>query len=201
MGPEFWTSLSGLLVSASGIYYAALVFLRKAPSNPVTWGAWSVIGAALFVTSGATFGMNPMTFGVINPAVITFIAIWRQYRLAEKPSKQEIIGSAIGIMAIIAWLFAKRYQISAEWTLLFAMAADCVPALPILQNALEKPLTDRPFPWILYAFGYGILGFGLEELSMFTLALPIYMFVAANGIALPLVLYRIRHRMPIREWL
>lgn len=201
MGPEFWTSLSGLLVSASGIYYAVLVFLRKAPSNPVTWGAWSVIGTALFLTSGTVFGMNALTFGMINPIAITLIAVWRQFTQAEMPSRREIIGGAIGIVAITVWLIGKKYQMSTEWALAFSIAADFTPLLPIIQNAWKNPDADKPLPWALFAFGFGVGGFGLSELSVFTLAVPIYMFVGANTVALPLALHRIRHRMPIREWL
>ncbi len=201
MGPEFWTSLSGLLVSISGIYYAILVFSRKVPGNPVSWGAWGVIGIALFVTSETTFGLNAMTFGMVNPIVVAIIAGRRQYQKAEMPPRRDLIGGAIGLVAIAAWLMANQYHMPAKWTLGLSIAADCIPLWLIIQGAWEKPYDDKPFAWALFGFGFGVGGFGVAKLSVFTLALPVYMFIGANAVALPLALYRIRHRMPIREWL
>ncbi len=201
MGPEFWTFLSGLLVSISGLYYAILVFSHKAPGNPMSWAAWSIIGLAMFLTSDTPFGFNAMTFGVVNPTMITAIGVWRQFEQVKLPSKREIIGGVLGLVAISAWLLATKLQAPAEWTLGLSIAADCIPLWLIIRGAWENPADDKPFAWALFGFGFGIGGFGVTELSPFTLALPIYMFVAANIVALPLALYRIRNRMPAREWL
>jgi len=165
----------------------------------MSWAAWSIIGLAMFLTSDTTFGINAMTFGFVNPIMITAIGVWCQFEQVKLPSKREIIGGAIGLVAISAWLLATRLHAPAEWTLGLSIVADCIPLWLIIQGAWEKPADDKPFAWAL--FGFGIGGFGVTELSPFTLALPIYMFVAANIIALPLALYRIRNRMPAREWL
>jgi len=201
MSSEFWTSLSGLLVSASGVYYAVLVFCRKAPSNSVSWAAWAVIGCAIFLTSETTFGINAITFAVVNPTMITAIGVWRQFEQTKMPSKRELIGGALGFSAIGAWLLANAYNAPSEWTLGLSIAADLIPGWLIMQGAWENPEGDKPFPWILFSFGFGIGAFGLKEFSLFTLAVPIYMVFIGTVIALPLILYRIHYRKPIREWL
>lgn len=201
MSPEFWIQLSGLLVSISGGYYAILVFLRKAPGNPTSWGTWGLIGIAIFLTSGTTFGINAMTFGMVNPLIIAAIGAWRQFAQAQMPSKREMTGGLIGVIAIAVWLVAKELKAPTEWTLILSLVADCIPLLVIIRGAWEKPQDDKPFAWALFAFGFGIGSFGLSEFTPFTLALPIYMFVGSNIVIVPLVLYRIRHRIPIRQWL
>jgi hypothetical protein len=200
MDSEFWTALSGLLVSISGLYYAALVYLRKAPANPVSWAAWGVIGTAMFFTSGTTFGINAITFGMTNPIVITLVGSWRQYKEAKRPSRREVIGGSLGATAIIAWMLAEYHHAPSEWTLALAILGDCIPLWLIIQGAWKDPQDDKPFAWALFGFGFGLSAFGLTELSVFTLALPVYMVLGSGAVTLPLVMYRIRHRTPLRDW-
>jgi hypothetical protein len=201
MSSEFWTYLSGLLVSISGTYYAVLVFLRKAPGNPASWLAWSIIGMAMFVTSDASVGFNAITFNVTNPTVITIIGLWRQFAQTKMPTRREMIGGTLGLVAIAAWLLTMKLQAPAGWTLGLSILADLVPLWLVIEGAWENPQDDKPFAWALFAFGFGLGAFGLTEFSLFTLALPVYMFIGPNVVALPLVMYRIRHQTPLREWL
>lgn len=200
MSAAFWLGLSGLLVSVSGLYYAILVYTRKAPSNPVSWAAWSIIGIAMFLTSNSEFGFNAITFGMINPIVITAIAVWRQLQTAEPLTRREMASAIIGFGAIIAWLFAQIHKAPSEWILGLSILADCIPLWAILRGAWEKPADDKPFPWVIFAIGFGLSAFGQSELSVYTLALPVYMFVGASAVAFPLVVYRIQKRTPLHQW-
>lgn len=200
MDAAFFTALSGLMVSVSGVYYAVLVWNRKAPGNPLTWVVWAVIGVALFITSNTTFGLNAMTFGMVNPIAISAIAIYREFAEAKIPTKREIVSGLIGLAAIVAWWFVRADKSLSEWTLLLAITADCVPLWPVVRGAWDDPTGDKPLPWALAGFGFGVGGFGLTELSVYTLALPVYMFFGANAVTLPLALHRLRTRAPLREW-
>jgi hypothetical protein len=200
MGTINWISLSGFLVSISGMYYIWQVYTRKAPGNPVSWAAWAVIGWALYLTSNVPFGVNAQTFGAVNPTAIALIAAWRQYSEAQTPSTREILGGVLGCLAIILWLLAEYQGAPTKWILGLSIAADCIPLWLIAEGAWENPRDDKPFAWLLFSFGYGISAFGLEKFSVFTLALPVYMFVGANIVAWPLVRYRMLHSIPIRQW-
>lgn len=200
MGQEFWTSLSGFFVSISGIYYAFLVFNRKAPSNPMSWGVWGVIGISFFITSKTTLGINAMTFNMINPLVVAAIGAFRQFKEMKWPSRSEIIGGTIGLAAIAGGIIMRESNATAEWLLALAIVADCVPAIPIIRNSWKNPSEDKPLPWMIFGFGFGIGIFGLNEFSLFNLAVPVYMFFGANSIAYPLARHRMRNSMPITQW-
>lgn len=195
-----WISLSGLLVSLSGMYYLVLVFTRKAPGNPVSWASWAVIGWAILLTSGVPFGCNAQTFGALNPTAIAMVALWRQFYEAKALERREVVGGSLGLLAIGLWLFADHVGASKEWILGLSIAADCLPLWLIAEGAWRSPEDDKPFAWELFAFGYGIQAFGLEELNTFTLALPVYMFVGAHVVSIPLIAHRVRNRIPITQW-
>jgi hypothetical protein len=198
MSPEFWTNLSGLLVLTSGTYYAILVYLGKAPGNPANWGTWSVIGAAIFFTSATPFGFNPITLSMTNPTVITLVALLQRYKEAALPTTQDIVGGSIGFLTIGAWYFADKLHASTEWILCLAILADVIPAVFIARGAWKKPQDDKPFPWLLFMLGFGISGFNKPMWS--DRIVPIYMVLSASFIVVPLVWYRVRHRMSYREW-
>ena len=200
MGSINWISLSGFLVSMSGLYYIVQVYTRRAPGNPVSWAAWAVIGWALYLTSDAPFGVNAQTFGAVNPSAIAVIAAYRQYSEAQVPSAREIVGGVLGALAIVLWLLAEYHGASTKWILGLSILADCIPLWLIAEGAWENPKDDKPFAWLLFSFGYGISAFGLEEFTPFTLALPVYMFFGANIVAWPLVQYRRRNSIPIWQW-
>ncbi len=200
MDSNVWTWLSGLLVSISGIYYAVLVYRREAPCNPISWAAWGIVGVAIFLTSETTFGMNAITFGAINPFAVAAIGAWRQLERAETPTRREIVSGLLALIAIGAWIISRTGGYPSEWILGLSIAADMIPLWPILVGAWTRPQDDKPFAWLLFGVGFGISSFGLHEISVFTLAVPAYMFVGSMTVALPLASYRWQRRAPIREW-
>lgn len=201
MSHEAWLMLSGFLVSATGLYYAVLVGMKLSPCNPVTWGAWSIIGVAIFITSKSVFGFNAITFGMLNPIVVTLVGAIRQYQAAERPSKTEWAGGIVGVVAIATYWVCTLLGMKNDWTLALSIIADVIPSIPIIINSWEHPDKDVPTPWMIFGFGYGISAFGQAEWNSFTLALPIYMFLGANILALPLARYRFQKRTPWLRWI
>ncbi len=195
-----WISLSGLLVSLSGVYYLVLVFTRRAPGNPVSWASWAVIGWAILLTSGAPFGCNAQTFGAVNPTAIAIVALWRQFYEAKALERREVIGGSLGLFAIGLWLFADHVGAPKEWILGLSIAADCLPLWLIAEGVWRNPKDDKPFAWLLFMLGYSISVLGLPEYTWFTLALPLYMVIGSGFVAWPLVMYRARAKAPIRQW-
>jgi hypothetical protein len=197
---EFLILLSTLLVSGSGLYFVGLVWTRKIPTNAVSWGVWSIIGVSLFVTSGASFGFNSVTFITINPFLVTIAGTIRQWEKKELPTKAQTFGGVLGLLSMLGWFLANEYGAPAEWTLMFSILADCIPLVPIINDSWQKPQDDRPVAWVVFALGFACMFLGLTEYTLYTMALPLYMIVGPSLVAVPLVRYRLQTQAPLREW-
>ena len=194
--------LSGLIVTISVVPYAIRTFQCKIRPNLVSWSIWSILGLALLLTyrsSGATSNVWPAVFGFINPCLITALAFWRGER--KKPNKLEIICVVIGLISIILWWFARDAKQLAQYALYIAIVADACAAIPTIVFVWKTPDGDRPFAWALFAIGYGLVLFAIEEQTLANYILPIYMSVGSLSVTFPLVLYRLRNKVPIAQWI
>jgi hypothetical protein len=49
--------------------------------------------------------------------------------------------------------------------------------------------------------GYALNMFAIKEPTFANYVLPVYMIFMAMGIAMPLIMYRIRNNVPMKEWI
>ncbi|MBI2097433.1 MAG: hypothetical protein HYT46_00645 [Candidatus Vogelbacteria bacterium] len=193
--------ISGLLVTASVIPYAIRTYQNKIHPNLVSWSIWALLGLALLLTyhsSGATTNVWPAVFGFTNPLLITILAFWRGEK--KRPNKLEVACLIIGIASIIFWWFVQDAKQLAQYALYIAIVADAAAAIPTIAYVWQTPNGDRPFAWLLFGVGYGLALFAIEEHSFANYILPVYMTVGSSFVALPLVLHRLRERVPIAQW-
>ncbi len=193
--------ISGLIVIVSVIPYAIRTYQCKIRPNLVSWSIWTILGLAILLTyksSGATTNVWPAVFGFSNPCLITILAFWRGER--NKPNKLEITCAAFGVISIILWWFVRDTKELAQYALYIAIVADSFAAIPTILFVWKTPDGDRPFAWALFAVGYGLVLFAIEERSFANYILPIYMTVGSTSITLPLILYRLRNKVPITQW-
>jgi len=194
--------VSGLIVMVSVIPYAIRVFQRKIQPNLVSWSIWSLIGLALLLTyhsSGATSNIWPAVFGFFNPVFITVLALWRGTR--RKPERWELVCGAIGVASLAWWGFVYDDASQAQFALYFAIVADACAAIPTIGFVWKNPHKDRPFTWGMFGVGYGLGIFAITDHTFANYALPVYMFLGASAIAGILVAYRVRNRLPAKEWI
>jgi hypothetical protein len=194
---------SGGLVFLSIIPYAIRTYDGKIRPVPTSWSLWSLIGLAVLLTyrsAGASTNVWPAVFGFTNPALITIISIarhekWKQPNLAER------LCCVFGVLSLVLWLFLRQSRELSQWALCVAIAADLCAALPTIKFVWTEPDRDRPFAWLLYGVGYFLALFAAPENTFANWALPLYMTAISLSVALPLVLYRFRRHVPLREWL
>ena len=199
---ETFGFLSGLIVTASVVPYAIRVFQRKIQPNLVSWSVWAVIGLALLLTyrsSGAGHNIWPAVAGFFNPALITLLALWRGMR--RRPEFWEIVCGLLGVVAIVWWVFVQNEPGKAQFGLYLAMFADATAAIPTIGFVWREPDQDRPFAWGLFGIGYALALFAIESHTFANYALPVYMFVGASTVTIILAAYRVRNRLPLREWI
>jgi hypothetical protein len=194
--------LSGGLVLLSIIPYAIRTYDGKIRPVPTSWSLWSLIGLAVLLTyrsAGANANVWPAVFGFTNPTAITILSIWRHEKW-KKPNLAERLCFLFGIASLVMWLFLRRNRELSQLALCVAIAADLCAALPTLKFVWAEPDRDRPFAWLLFGIGYFLAVFAAPRNTFANWALPLYMTAISFSVALPLILHRLRHHVPLSEW-
>jgi hypothetical protein len=193
---------SGGLVFLSIIPYAIRTYERKIQPVPTTWSLWSLIGLAVLLTyrsSGAEANAWPAVFGFVNPILITTLSVWRQGEW-KKPTLSERFCFLFGVASLAMWIFIRRDANLAPHALYVAIAADICAAIPTILFVWRHPDRDRPFSWMVFAMGYFLAIFAIPQDTVANWILPLYMTVVSLVVAFPLALYRLRQRMPLKDW-
>jgi hypothetical protein len=203
LGKETIGLISGMIVIISALPYSIRVWQKKINPNTTSWGLWTLIGLAILLnykSSGAEANLWPAIFGFTNPLIITFLAI-RKKGYWGKFTSTEWICLIISVISLSGWFMTNKNPHLAQYSLILAIIADVCAAIPTIIFLWKNPKDDRPFCWSLFAFAYGLAIFAVPEMNFGNLVLPIYMFVGANFITLPLIIYRIKNKLPINEWI
>ena len=203
MSKELVGLISGILVVISVVPYSIRTYQQKVHPNPTTWFLWTIIGLTLLLTynsSGAGANVWPAIFGFTNPLLI-FLLLLHNREKWEKMNGVEKICLVFGIAALLVWLFVKDSKNLSQYALYIAIIADGCAAIPTISFVWNHPDKDRPFAWILFGIGYGLVIFAISDYTFANYILPLYMFVGALFIALPLIMYRIKKSIPLKEWI
>lgn len=203
MSAETIGLVSGLLVAVSVIPYSVRTYQGKVRPNLTTWSLWTLIGLALMLTyksSGAEANVWPAVFGLVNPLIITVIVVWRHGGWT-KLNRIEIACLVFCLLSFCLWMRVRESKEMAQYALYLAIVADLFAMIPTIAFVWAQPDGDRPFVWVFFAVGYGLTIFAITEHTFANYVLPFYMFFGAMSIALPLVLYRWRHKIALSEWI
>lgn len=203
MSQETIGLISGIVVAVSIIPYAIRTYQGKIHPNPTSWTLWTIIALVLLLTyksSGAEANVWPAVFGFVNVLLITILLIknkerWKKWETFEKACL------VFGLVSLIMWFYMRDNEGLAQYALYIAILADACAAIPTLAFVWRFPEKDRPFAWGLFALGYGLSIFAIPEHTIANYALPLWMFFLGSFIALPLILHRVRHRIPLKDWI
>jgi hypothetical protein len=202
LSPESIGAWSGGVVFLSIIPYAIRTYERKIQPVATTWSLWSLIGLAVLVTyrsSGAEANVWPAVFGFVNPILITVLSFWRQGEW-KKPTLSERLCFLFGLASLTMWIFMRRDANLAQYALYVAIVADICAALPTIIFVWKQPDRDRPLSWVVFAFGYFLAIFAIQQNTVANWILPLYMTAVSLVVAFPLALYRVRQGMPLKYW-
>jgi hypothetical protein len=194
--------LSGALVFLSVIPYAIRTYQGKIEPVPTTWVLWSLIGLAVLLTyrsSGAEANAWPALFGFVNPVLIMILSVWKGGRW-RNPSIAVRFCFFIGVASLGMWGFMHRDPNLAQYALYVALAADICAAIPTILFVWKEPDRDRPLAWVMFALGYFVAFFAIPENTFANWIVPSYMTSVSLVVAAPLALYRLRRRIPLRQW-
>jgi hypothetical protein len=179
-------------------------YQKKVHPKLTSWFLWTLIGSALLLTyksSGAEANVWPAVFGFTNPLIITTFIVIRQRGKLAKLDHVEIACLIIGIISLVMWLIMHQTKELVQYALYIAILADVCASIPTIKFVWTHPDGDRPFAWGLFSVAYILALFAINEHTIPNYVLPIYMFVGASSIALPLALWRWRKKIPLKEWI
>lgn len=184
------------------IPYAIRTYEGKIHPVPTTWSLWSLIGLAMLLTyrsSGAEANAWPAVFGFVNPTVITILSVWRRGEW-KKPTVSERFCFSFGVASLAMWILMRQRPNLAQYALYVAIAADICAAIPTIVFVWREPDRDRPLAWVIFAVGYFLAIFAIPQDTLANWILPLYMTLVALVVAFPLVLHRLRRRVPLKHW-
>lgn len=198
--PYYLGLLAQFILAISILPYTISIFRGTVKPNRISWFIWSVIGFAFWIitppTADEVTKMLTLIF-MINPSLIFILTLFKGESL--KPDNLEKFSLIVGLFAIAVWYFYR--QSSGIFPISLAIFADFCALLPTLRFVLSAPDEEAPTAWICFFLGSLIAVFGIEQYTLESLLLPVYMTLGAFFVVFPLVRYRIRMRIPVRNWI
>ena len=202
MTKEMIGMISGAFVVLSIIPYAIRTYQGKVHPVLTSWMLWSTIGLTLLLTyksSGAEDNVWPAVFGFTNPTLIALIAYIRKGERVKLDLLEKWCIVLCGV-ALAMWLYMRNNPELAQYALYIAIVADFCAAGPTFKTLWAHPSQDRPVPWGVFAFGYGLALFAIPKYTFANCILPTYMATGSISVMLILLMYRIKTKIPVKEW-
>jgi hypothetical protein len=173
--------ISGLFVVVGFIPYLIRVLQGKITHNSLTsWFLWGAIGFALLTTYDATGAKSNIwpAWGVfLDPTIIAIILIAKRNGKMGKLSMIDWVCILLCLTSLVGLCWfkvnAKDSRELAAYALYLAILADACAAVPIIIEAWNDPLHDRPFAWLMLVTGYFIDLFALPNSNFESYILPV----------------------------
>ncbi len=192
--------LAQFILAISILPYSISIFRGTVKPNRISWFIWSVIGLAFWLVTPPTADEVTKMLTVIfmvNPAIVFTLTLFKGEYI--RPDKLEIFSLIVGLSAIAVWYVLR--ESSGILPISIAIAADFFALLPTMRFVFSTPDEERPLAWICFFLGSLVALFGIEDYGLESVLLPAYMTIGASFVVFPLVQYRIRTKIPLREWI
>lgn len=194
--------ISQIVTATSVVPYVLGIIRGVIVPNRITWGIWMAVGIALWKTTTA----NPLsdeisimfaTILAINPTLIFILTIWKG--CSESVKKMEMLAALIAIIALASWWYTK--DTPGLFPTFLAILADVCALVPTIRFVLHSPDQDRPAAWACFTAGSFIALAGIQQWNIESVVLPCYMAIGSLFVLIPLVTYRIKKQVPLRDWI
>jgi len=134
---------------------------------------------------------------MINPTIIFIFTLFKGEN--TKPDHLEKFSLIVGLSAIVIWYIFR--DSSGILPISIAISADFCALIPTLRFVFSAPDEETPLAWIFFFLGSLIAVLAIENYSLESILLPVYMTMGSFFVVYPLVRYRIRMRIPIKSWI
>jgi hypothetical protein len=180
-----------ILVLFAGLIHAKRVWSGVIRVHPVSMIIWSLTGIALLVsykTMNTNYEFYVTIGNTIFPVVNLFISM--RYKVRLELSRWDYATAFFGIVSIVTWYFVRQSHELSAYANYIALFADMCAIVPTFRMVKVNPMIEKPLPWILFGIGFGINVFIITDKSFANYVLPVYMFFAANSIAVIQIIHR-----------
>lgn len=192
--------ISQFILAISIVPYVISIFRGTVKPNRISWFIWSIIGFAFWLitppTADEATKMLTVIF-MINPTIIFILTIFKGKNI--KPDNLEKFSLIIGISSILVWYLFK--DSSGVFPITIAIFADLCALIPTLRFVFRTPDEETPLTWIFFFLGSLITVFAIENYTLESILLPVYMTIGSFFVVFPLVQYRIKMKIPIKNWI
>lgn len=198
--PYILGAIAQFILAISIIPYIISIFRGTVKPNRISWFIWSIIGFAFWLITPSTADeitkMLTVIF-MINPTIIFILTLFKGKNI--KPDYLEKFSLTIGISSILVWYLFK--DDSGVFPIVIAIFADLCALIPTLRFVFNTPEEERPLAWIFFFLGSMIAVFAIENHSLESILLPVYMTIGSFLVVFPLVRYRIKMKIPLKNWI
>jgi hypothetical protein len=199
---KFFGIFAAVIVLASYPAYIIRIWQRKIIPNISSWTIFSILSVALCLSSNSSSGggINSwVTFGPMFGCTTTLIVAL--LRSNEKSfTRFDLICLILGVLSIAFWFFTKQNRELVQFALYIGILADFIGILPSMNFLIKYPEKDRPAMWIIFSLGYFFSIFAITEHTFANWFLPSFMVLAPALVWIPLIKYRLKNKISIKEW-
>ncbi|MCA9487718.1 MAG: hypothetical protein KC516_02035 [Nanoarchaeota archaeon] len=169
----------------------------------VTWVIFSLSSFVILFSSYSSggLGLNLLApfAGLIGSTTIMLLVLLKSKN--RKVSFWDYLCGTLSIGALISWLVFLEDPERSKWVLVLSLVANFFGLIPAIRNAWIKPHTDRPYLWFVFGLGYGLMLLVIPNWNLEYSLLPSYMFLGCIPVWLPLVIYRLNKKIPLKKWI
>ena len=192
--------IAQLILAVSILPYTISIFRGTVKPNRISWFIWSIIGFAFWLitppTADEVTKMLTVIF-MINPSLIFILTLFKGESI--KPDNLEKFSLLVGLSAILVWYIFRNS--SGLFPISMAIFADFCALIPTLRFVFSAPQEETPLAWIFFFLGSLIAVFAIETHTLESMLLPIYMTMGSFFVIFPLVRYRIRMKISLKNWI
>jgi len=196
-----------VLIFGSSALYAFRTYTGKIRPSPSTWLLLTIISLSVFVSYFTSDGTKENIWIVlsdfIEPTIIFILIINKRRKILFSLTNQEKILLALTLTILAVW--ATMYSNTQDpnilrFTLYASILAEILALYPQAKKHVRKPDSDRPLPWIMSGFGYMLGILLIPEFTISNLLIPGMGTIYAS-MSIPLILYRIKQKKSLKEWI
>lgn len=193
-------AIAQFILAISILPYTLSIFRETVKPNRISWFIWSIIGFAFWLitppTADEVTKMLTVIF-MVNPTIIFILTLFKGENI--KPDNLEKFSLIIGLSSIIVWYVFKDN--SGIFPITIAIIADFCALIPTLRFVFSSPDEETPLAWIFFFLGSLISVIAIQDHSLQSMLLPVYMTIGSFLVVFPLVTYRIKMKIPIKNWI